>query len=93
MQSGHQAVQVADQRSTERRLIDYQTKKSVHINLTKSTHGDLRIALFKRGLSMQEVFNHLASMVVEGHPALIKIIDNLEVMKREKQIKQEKIKA
>ena len=38
-------------------LIDFETKKSVHINLTKSVHAELRSMLVKKGLSMQEVFD------------------------------------
>lgn len=37
---------------------------------------------------MQEVFNHLAAMVVEEHPALVQILDNIEAEKRDRQIKQ-----
>ena len=81
-------MRVAEERDEDKRLIDYQTRKSVHINLTKSTHAGLRIVLFKKGLSMQEVFNRFASLVCEGHPALMKIIDSIEVEKRDRQIKQ-----
>lgn len=76
------------ERSVSSRLIDYQTKKSVHINLTKSTHSGLRISLIKRGLSMQEVFNRLASMICEQHPSMIRVLDSIEIEKREGQIKQ-----
>lgn len=70
------------------REIDYQTKKSVHINLTKSTHSDLRIILLKKGVSMQEMFNRIASMVCDQNPYMTKIIDDIQTEKREKQIKQ-----
>jgi hypothetical protein len=75
-------------REISRRLIDYETRKSLHITLVKSTHAAFRMALFKRGLSMQEVFNHLAALIVEEHPALVQIMDNIEAEKRDKQIKQ-----
>tara|TARA_X000000950_G_C13689034_1_gene567206 strand:+ start:235 stop:519 length:285 start_codon:yes stop_codon:yes gene_type:complete len=70
------------------KLIDFETKKSVHINLTKSTHSGLRIELFERGLSMQEVFNALASAICEGDPNLHRMLDDIEVKKKEKSIKQ-----
>lgn len=70
------------------KLIDFETKKSVHINLTKSTHAGLRIELFERGLSMQEVFNALASAICEGDPDLHRMLDEIEVKKKEKSIKQ-----
>ncbi len=70
------------------KLIDFETKKSVHINLTKSTHSGLRIELFERGLSMQEVFNALASAICEGDVHLHKMLDDIQTKKREKTIKQ-----
>mgnify|MGYP000441532159 FL=1 len=70
------------------KLIDFETKKSVHINLTKSTHAGLRIELFERGLSMQEVFNSLASGICEGNTYLHKLLDEIQTSKREKVIKQ-----
>ena len=70
------------------KLIDFETKKSVHINLTKSTHAGLRIELFERGLSMQEVFNALASAICEGNTHIHKMLDDIQEKKREKAIKQ-----
>jgi hypothetical protein len=69
---------------------DFETKKSVHINLTKSTHASLRIELIRRGLSMQETLDHLASLICENDPALTKKLDELELLKRNKQLSQVK---
>ena len=41
-----------------------------------------------RDLSMQEVFEHLAVQFAEGHPALLKIIDNYCDMKKANLINQ-----
>ena len=71
----------------DRGLIDYQTKKSVHINLTKSTHAELRITLLGMGLSMQEVFDTIASMICDKDPYLMKTLARIEREKRERQIK------
>ena len=68
-------------------LIDYQTKKSVHINLTKSTHAELRVTLLRMGLSMQEVFDTIASMICEKDPYLMQTLARIEKQKRERQIK------
>tara|TARA_Y100000593_G_C4118900_1_gene241650 strand:+ start:29 stop:340 length:312 start_codon:yes stop_codon:yes gene_type:complete len=68
-------------------LIDYQTKKSVHINLTKSTHGELRVILLRMGLSMQEVFDTIASMICEKDSYLMQTLSRIEKQKRERQIK------
>mgnify|MGYP001312899355 CR=1 FL=1 len=70
------------------KLIDFETKKSVHINLTKSTHSGLRIELFERGLSMQEVFNALASAICEGDNYIHKFLDEIQENKKQKTIKQ-----
>ncbi len=69
-------------------MSDFETKKSVHINLTKSTHSSLRVALIKRGLSMQETFDYLASLICENDPDLIEKLDEIEMLKRNKKIKQ-----
>lgn len=71
-------------------MSDFETKKSIHINLTKSTHASLRIELIRRGLSMQETFDHLASLICENDPSLIEKLDEIEVLKRNKQLNQVK---
>ena len=63
------------------------SKKSVHFNITKSAHAGFRIACFQRGLSMQEVFDRIASMICERDPYMIKTLNEIERLKREKQIK------
>ncbi len=68
-------------------LIDFETKKSVHVNLTKSVHSELRAMLVRRGLSMQEVFDKLASGIVENDPSLIEILDDLVLQKRDNSLK------
>ena len=37
---------------------------------------------------MQEVFNRVASMMCEGNPYMMKIIDDIQTEKKEKHIKQ-----
>ena len=68
-------------------MSDFETKKSVHINLTKSTHASLRVELIRRGLSMQETFDHLASLICENDPSLIEKLDEIEMLKRNKQLR------
>ena len=66
---------------------NFQTKKSVHINLTRGTHTELRTELFRRHLSMQEVFESLAVLIVEKDPYICSILDKVEQDKRNRQIK------
>ena len=63
-------------------LLAANRKKSVHISLFSKTHIDFKKFVVTKSLSMQEVFEHLASQVAEGHPALLKIIDEYCEAKR-----------
>jgi len=63
---------------------DFETKKSLHINLTSDTHAALKICAFKHKLSMQEIFEELACRVVSGDPYMEKLISTLEVKKRKR---------
>lgn len=65
----------------------FQDSKSVHINLSLVTHGEFRAILVKRGLSMQEVFERFANEVVEDNPHLLKILDDITVQKKNKELK------
>ena len=60
----------------------FQLKKSIHINLNKDTHAEFRMALFKRGLSMQEVFEFLALKIVDADEILTKFLDEIEYNKK-----------
>lgn len=60
----------------------FQLRKSVHINLAKSTHAELRILLFKKGLSMQEVIEYFSVQLVEGDEYLNNILNEIEYNKK-----------
>jgi|TARA_R110000787_G_scaffold249456_1_gene355047 hypothetical protein len=63
-------------------------KKSVHIDIPKSTHTGLRIALLKNGdLSIQSVFAEVAERIVLGDPGMIELLKELQIKKRDKTIK------
>lgn len=70
------------------RLIDFTTKKSVHINLTTGAHAALKIACFKRSLSIQEVFEEFAQLVGQEKSDAVSILEDLALRKRNKVIKQ-----
>jgi len=65
---------------------NFQRKKTVHVNLSRKTHAEFRIELFKRSLSMQETFEEFAGLVGSGNPATIKILDRLVEKKRNKEV-------
>tara|TARA_R110002060_G_scaffold18962_5_gene25973 strand:- start:2666 stop:2938 length:273 start_codon:yes stop_codon:yes gene_type:complete len=68
-------------------LSDFETKKSLHINLTRETHASLKICAFKNKLSMQEIFEELSRQIVESDPHMIKILSDLVEKKKNKIIK------
>lgn len=66
------------------KLTDFETKKSVHINLTKKTHTGFRTTLFEYDLSMQEVFERFAFLVASGDERAEEIISEAKIIKRNK---------
>ena len=70
-----------------KQYIDYETRKTLHVSIMKATHGELRTILFRRGLSLQEVFDMIASKICDNEPAICKLLDDLEHAKKLKMIK------
>jgi hypothetical protein len=64
--------------------MDFYTKKSVHINLSRDTHTEFRVEAVKNGLSMQEIFEEMAVRVVQGDFYMCELIENLVFRKRGK---------
>lgn len=69
------------------KIIDFETKKSVHINLTRATHTDFRKVLLDYSLSMQEVFERFATLVGEKDSVATSIILETYQAKRDKMLK------
>lgn len=61
---------------------NFETKKSVHINLTKPTHTEFRKVLFDHDLSMQEVFEWFAHQASAYDPRAISIMKEAKINKR-----------
>ena len=66
---------------------DFETKKSLHINLTRETHAALRMICFRNRLSMQEVFEELSRQIVEEQPHMLDMMVDLSNKKRKKVVK------
>lgn len=60
-----------------KKRLNFETKKSIHINLTLGTHAQFRSKLFERGLSMQEVLEELAIRVSRSESYMEKMLDEL----------------
>lgn len=69
------------------KLIDFATKKSIHVNMSKGAHAALKIACIRRSLSIQEVFEELAQMIGDENPEMMSILEDLAMRKRNKIIK------
>ena len=61
-------------------------KKSVHIALFGTTHTAFKKELVGRGLSMQETIEYFATLASDGHPHVIKMLDDLERSKRDREV-------
>lgn len=67
-------------------IVDFQNRKSVHINLTRATHSEYRKVLFDHSLSMQETFELFARLTAEGDKRAVSIIQEAYENKRSKTI-------
>ena len=67
-------------------LLSFETRKSLHINLTRDTHSALKVTAFENDLSMQEIFEALAIQVVEQDPYMVKFLQDLKTKKRQKKL-------
>jgi hypothetical protein len=70
------------------KLIDFASKKSIHVNMTKSAHASLRVACVKRSLSIQEVFEEIGQLIGAENPDLMSILEDISIRKRNKIIRQ-----
>jgi hypothetical protein len=69
------------------RLISFETKKSVHINIPRETHALVRSQCFKYNLTMQDIFEELAQMIAAEEPEALEMMSNLSMKKRDASIK------
>ena len=69
------------------RIVDFETRKSVHINLTRVTHSGFRKVLLDYGISMQKVFEHFASLVAENDSKATSIVEEAYKNKRDSIVK------
>ena len=56
---------------------NFETKKSIHINLTLGTHGEFRKQLFSKGLSMQEVLEECAVRIASEESYMMRLCEDL----------------
>ena len=66
---------------------DFETKKTIHFNITRETHSKLRILCFKNRLSMQEVYEEISQRIASESPEMINMLSDLAQNKRDRVIK------
>ena len=64
-------------------MSEWVRKKSVHFNLLTETHAEFRVLAFRKKLSMQEIVDGLISRLVNGDPALNRIVDRMAEEKKQ----------
>ena len=69
------------------KLINFETRKSVHVAMSRPVHAEFKKKLFDYGLSMQETFEHFARLVGEENIWAVKIIRGAYKLKRDNAIK------
>ena len=62
----------------------FETRKSVHINLSVNTHTEFKVFAHRKGLSMQEIFEELAISLIEGDSSVLKIVEGIKAKKIER---------
>jgi len=67
-----------------KKIIDLETRTSVHVSLTRVTHSEFRKVLLDNSLSMQEVFEHFSFLVGENDSSAMSIINEVRRIKRDR---------
>lgn len=84
MQLERQTQAAADSRV--KALLNANRKKSVHLALFGTTHLALKKELAGRGLSIQATLEYISSQIADGHPHMMKMLDDLEKSKHDKEV-------
>lgn len=66
-------------------------RKSVHVKLEKELHASLRTKLFNYGLTMQDLFQEAAELIVLDTPSAERVIQRVAKKKIKRQL--EKVKT
>jgi uncharacterized membrane protein len=59
----------------------FKIKKDIHIKLDKNVHIAMRMKVMELGITMQDVFNEFARMVIEGNSSAVKIVEKIVAKK------------
>ena len=67
--------------------IDFETKKTIHFNITREAHAKVRIECFKHKLSMQEVYEEISQRIASESSEMISLLQDLSQKKRDRVIR------
>ena len=62
------------------------SKKSVHVNIEKETHADMRSILFKKDLTMQDFFSSCAAALASEETYFMDFLDEIKREKENKRV-------
>lgn len=68
----------------------FRSHKGVHIKLRKDTHAALKVILFKKGLSIQEIVEEFTRKLVDGYRPAQNMMDDLVERKHLAEIERHK---
>jgi hypothetical protein len=72
--------------------LDLQLNKSIHVIMPSGIHRSFKSAASSHGLSMQEIFQNVALLLVEGSSDMRHIVENIKLNKiRGKSVKDVKV--
>lgn len=66
---------------------DFESKKTIHFNITREAHSRLRIECFQKRVSMQEVFEEVSQRIAAQSSDMMNLLDHVSERKRDKIIK------
>ena len=66
---------------------DFESKKTIHFNITREAHSKLRIECFQKRVSMQEVFEEVAQRIAAQSPDIMSLLDYVSERKKDRIIK------
>ena len=67
-------------------LKSLERRKSLHFNLTASSHSALRIQCFKREITMQDFFQEVSKLVESESQIVLSIMDSVSEKKKSKEL-------
>ncbi len=78
---------ILSNKGNKKSFADFEAKKTIHFDITREAHSQIRINCFKHRLSMQELFEEIGQKIAAESPDVLKIMEDLARKKKEKIIK------